>query len=200
MLRRLLGLSLAAALLATPVLAQSAPPTLARGTVSTLDGNTLTLATPMGGTTKLMLSDATVYTGLSKVTLEDIKPDTYVGVVSLQADGVERAVSIHIFPAAQRGAGEGSRPWDQPGATMTNGAVSEQVTAKNGEMLTIKYGADVKKVMVTPETSIVRFEPGAALADVKPGVRIVAFTNALPDGTVQARRLLVVRGDFVPAL
>jgi hypothetical protein len=194
------ALSLALTLLAVPALAQQPPVSIVRGTILAVEGHDLTLDTK-DGATKVALADTTVLTGVNKITLADIKPDAYVGVVSVPApDGLDHAVSIHVFPPDQRGTGEGSRPWDRPGSTMTNAAVAQEVTAKDGEMLTLKYGSGEKKVLVTPETSLVRFEPGATTAELKPGVKVMAFTNAPAEGERQVRRLLVVRGDFIPAL
>ncbi|MFG1399454.1 hypothetical protein [Roseixanthobacter pseudopolyaromaticivorans] len=199
MFQRLQGFALAFALLASPALAQQ-PPAIVRGTILAVEGRDLTLDTKEGAT-KVTLADTTLLTGVNKISLADIKPDTYVGVVSVPgSDGVDHAVSIHVFPPDQRGTGEGSRPWDRPGSTMTNAAVTQEVTAKDGEMLTLKYGNGEKKVLVTPETSLVRFEPGATTAELKPGVKVMAFTNAPAEGERQVRRLLVVRGDFIPAL
>ncbi|MEP9366026.1 hypothetical protein [Xanthobacter sp. VNH20] len=199
MFQRLQGFALAFALLASPALAQQ-PPSIVRGTILAVEGRDLTLDTKEGAT-KVTLADTTLLTGVNKISLADIKPDTYVGVVSVPgSDGVDRAVSIHVFPPDQRGTGEGSRPWDRPGSTMTNAAVAQEVTAKDGKMLTLKYGNGEKKVLVTPETSLVRFEPGATTAELKPGVKVMAFTNGPADGERQVRRLLVVRGDFIPAL
>ncbi|MEP9379530.1 hypothetical protein ABLE91_22655 [Aquabacter sp. CN5-332] len=201
MLRRILSLAFATALLAGPALAQQPAMSVVRGTLAAVNGRDLTVDTQGGSSAKLALIDTSVLTGIAKITLADIKPDAYVGVVSVPGtDGTERAVSIHVFPPEQRGTGEGSRPWDKPGTTMTNAAVSQQVTAKDGEVLTLKYGADEKKVLVTPESSLVRFEPGATTAELKPGVKIIAFTNATPDGVRQVRRVLIARGDFTPAL
>lgn len=201
MFRHVLGLAFAATLLAGPALAQQPAMSIVRGTLAAVNGRDLTVDTQGGGTAKLALTDTSVLTGIAKIALADIKPDAYVGVVSVPgADGTERAVSIHVFPPEQRGTGEGSRPWDQPGTTMTNAAVSQQVTAKDGEVLTLKYGADEKKVLVTRDSSLVRFEPGATTAELKPGVKVIAFTNATPDGVRQVRRILIARGDFTPAL
>ncbi|MFG1461531.1 hypothetical protein V5F77_01420 [Xanthobacter sp. DSM 24535] len=194
------ALTLTLVLLAGPAFAQQPPLSVVRGTILAVEGQDLTLDTH-DGATKVSLTDKTVMTGVNKITLADIKPDAYVGVVSVPSrDGTDHAVSIHVFPPEQRGVGEGSRPWDRPGSTMTNAAIAQEVTAKDGETLTLKYGAGEKKVLVTPETSLVRFEPGASAAELKPGVRVLAFTNTPAEGERHVRRLLVVRGDFIPAL
>ncbi|MFG1422431.1 hypothetical protein [Roseixanthobacter liquoris] len=194
------AVSLVLALLAVPAAAQQPPLSIVRGSILAVEGRDLTLDTK-DGATKLTLAEATVFTGVNKITLADIKPDAYVGVVSVPApDGVDRAVSIHVFPPEQRGVGEGSRPWDRPGTTMTNAAVTQQVTSKDGDTLTLKYGSAEKKVLVTPETSLVRFEPGATASELKPGVKVMAFTTPPGEGERMVRRLLIVRGDFIPAL
>jgi hypothetical protein len=46
-----------------------------------------------------------------------------------------------IFSEAQRGTGEGHRPWDRPNTTMTNATVDTTVAGVDGQVLMVKYTA-----------------------------------------------------------
>src|SRR5438552_146240 len=61
--------------------------------------------------------------GVAKASVDDIKTGDFVGIASVPtAEGGDGALEVVIFPAALKGRGEGSRPWDlKPNSTMTNG-------------------------------------------------------------------------------
>jgi hypothetical protein len=86
-----------------------------------------------------------------------------------------------------------------PNSTMTNGAVADRVKGIDGDELTIKYKDGEKKVIVTPETSIVRFEPGDR-SELKQGAKIVATVLQGPDGGRQVARINVGRDGITPAM
>lgn len=205
MLVRPLALLTCALLAATPVLAQSAPGPTVRGAIAAMDGPMLTVTTRAGATVKVKLADATTVTGLVRTTLAAIPTDAYVGVAAIPQAGApagapERAVSIHVFPPAQRGAGEGTRPYDvAPNASMTNGALSQKLVEKDGQLLTIAFKGGEKQVLVTPETSLVSFEPGTR-AELKPGAQVLVRTTMGADGVPESARVLVGRDGVVPAL
>ncbi|MGZ5802950.1 MAG: hypothetical protein ACXWJT_02100, partial [Xanthobacteraceae bacterium] len=110
------------------------PPVRVRATVSKVDGDTLMLKLNDGQDATMKLNDKTRVAGLVKITLNDVKTGEYVGVSSMpQADGSLKAISIHIFPEAQRGTAEGHGPWDnRPGAMMTNASIDAKVAGTNG--------------------------------------------------------------------
>jgi len=141
---------------------------------------------------------------LVKASLADIKPGSYIGVTAMpQADGSQKAIAIHIFSEAQRGTGEGHRPWDlRPGTTMTNAAVETIATGVEGRIVTVKYKAgdktDEKKVIVPQNIPIVAYAPGDK-SELKPGVAIIIFSaNKQPDGSLQAPAVNVGRGLTPP--
>ena len=93
-----------------------------RGAVANLDGSTLTVKTREGATESLTLKPGWKVTGVANASLGDIKPGDFVGVASLpRAAGGDGAIEVLVFPAAMKGTGEGSYPWDlKPNSTMTN--------------------------------------------------------------------------------
>ena len=170
-----------------------------RGAIEKVDGNTVVVRAADGADVTLTLTANAQIVGVVKATLADIKPGSFVGSAAMpQADGSQKALEVHIFAESQRGTGEGHRPYTTPGSTMTNGTVGDMVTATDSQTLTVKYKEGEKKIVVPPGVPIVRYEVGDR-NDLKPGVHITAL-NAVKkaDGTLEAPRLNVGRGDIVP--
>lgn len=174
MLRRLL---IASTIVAFSVPAFGQETMRVRGTVEKVDGKTLMIKARDGSDVKIAVAgDKPVYTALVKAELADIKPGAYIGVTSLaQADGTLKAVAVHFFPEGARGTAEGHRPWDQqPQSLMTNATVETAVAGVDGQVITVKYKDGEKKVIVSPQTAIVRMVPGDP-ADIKPGTKVIIF-------------------------
>ncbi|HLH91049.1 MAG TPA: hypothetical protein VKX28_21570 [Xanthobacteraceae bacterium] len=196
------GLGLIAATTAWGQMAPTKPAHL-RGTIEKVDGNVLTIQVRGGGTTTLKLADNARITALIKAQVSDIKPGSFIGVTAMpQADGTQKAIGLHIFMDAQRGVvPAGFTPWDrEPGSTMTNADVATQVTGAEGQTLTVKYKDGEKKVIVPPNTPVVRFAPGTK-DDLKPGAQffIVAATKQ-SDGTYTAPAINVGRDGAAPPM
>jgi hypothetical protein len=201
--RTLGAAALALVMAGTAALAQPAPVRV-RGTIETVDGNTLTVKSRDGTMLTINVPDNVRVMSFVKASLADIKPDSYIGVTAMpQADGSQRAIAIHIFLEAQRGTGEGHRPWDlRPGTTMTNAAVETTVAGVDGPVLTVKYKAgdktDEKRVIVPPDTAIVAYASGER-SELKAGAQIIIFgAQKQPDGTLQAQAVNVGRGLAPP--
>jgi hypothetical protein len=181
-------------------------PVRIRGTIEKIDGQNLEVKSREGKNVKAVMSEKVRFTAMVKASLNDLSPDTYIGVTAMpQADGSQRAIAIHIFQPAQRGTGEGHRPWDlQPGSTMTNAAIATTVAGTDGQVVTVRYKdkdkVDEKRVIVTPQTVIVRYLPGDR-NELKPGVRVM-LNNAkpLPDGTIEAPTVSYGRDGLAPPM
>lgn len=173
-----------------------------RGTIEKVDGNAMMVKTREGTNVTVTLADNAAVRGLVKMSLADVKPGSYIGVSAMpQSDGTERAMHIHIFPEAMRGAGEGYRPFDvRPGSTMTNAAVDTTVVGTDGQIVTVKYKDGEKKFVVPADAPIVAYVPGAR-DELKPGAKIMIF-NAVkqPDGTLQAASVSVGRDGLTPPM
>jgi len=207
MTRRAFGVAgIAVAMAATAALAQQPQATRIRAMIENVDGNVLMVKARNGDQLKVTMADDARYAAMIKATLDELKPDTYIGVTSMpQPDGTLKAVAIHIFQPNQRGTGEGHRPWDlTPGSMMTNAAIETTVASADGQSITVKYkqGEKVedKKVLVTPQTVIVRYVPGDK-NELKAGVHIIigaATKNA--DGSFGAAALNYGRDGIVPPM
>jgi hypothetical protein len=197
-IRILAAAALATALTVSTVSAQQTQ--RLRGTIEKIDGNTLLIKSPDGAPLTLTLADNAVVVGVEKATIADIKEGSYIGSGAMpQPDGTQKALEVHIFAESQRGTGDGHRSWDgAPNSTMTNGAVGQAVSSVDGPVITVKYKDGEKKIVVTPNVPIVRYEVGDK-SELKPGAAIgVNAATKKADGTYGAARINVGRGGVVP--
>jgi hypothetical protein len=190
------------ALLAAVGSASAQAPARVRGTIEKVDGNTLQVKTREGQTVTVKLTDNGQVNGVAKAALADIHQNSFIGITAMpQPDGTQKALEVHIFPEARRGAGEGHRPWDLvPQSTMTNANVEVLVTGVEGPMLTMKYKDGEKKIMVPSSVPIVLFVNGSK-DDLKPGAKIfVAAGTKLPDGSIETNGINVGKDGLTPPM
>jgi hypothetical protein len=204
MTRRVFGLAGITLLLTTSAsFAQQTQTVRVRGTVDAVEGPILIVKSRDGQTTyKIKLTDNVSVRGIVRANLADIKENSFIGVTGMpQADGGQKAVEIHIFPEPMRGTGEGHRPWDlQPGSTMTNATVAQLVKGVDGDVITLKYKEGEKKIVVTPQTTIVTYVPGDK-SELKPGAKIfIAGAAKKDDGTLEAASISVGRDGITPPM
>src|SRR5947207_15006924 len=156
---------LATAALVTVLAAAAAfaQPQRLRGTVERVEGGVLTAKARDGAPLIIKLADNAVIVAVYKASRADIKEGDYIGSGGMpQADGSQRALEVHIFAASMRGQGDGHRPWNgAPNATMTNGAVGNIVSGVDGPVVLVKYKDGETKIVVGPETPVVRYEAGS---------------------------------------
>jgi hypothetical protein len=196
-------LGLAALLLAAFVSNAGAQDTVrVRGTIDRVDGPVYVVKARDGAELKVTLMDNGIVVAIVKASLADIKPGQFVGSTGMpQPDGSQKAIEVHIFPEAMRGTGEGHYPWDlQTDSTMTNANVEESVASVDGQTLTLKYKTGEKKIIVTPQTAVVTYNP-ADKSDLKPGAKIfIAAAKKQPDGTLQAARINYGKDGIAPPM
>lgn len=201
--RRMLGAGGFALLLATSMAAAQAPDMVrVRGTIESVDGQTLNVKGRDGAPITVKLADDVRVLAVDKKSLADVKQGVFVGITAMpQPDGTQKAVEIHIFPEALRGTGEGHRPWDlMPNSTMTNANIDSAVTSVDGQELVLKYKDGEKKFIVPANVDVVMFAP-AAVADLKPGEKIfVVAGKKQADGTIAAPSIVVGRGGVNPPM
>src|SRR5580704_12735542 len=201
-LKRGLAATAGLTLMLTVTAAQAQQPVRVRGTIEKADGNTFLVKTREGNEVTVKLTDNAQVAGVVKASLSDIKQNSFVGITALpQADGTQKAIEVHIFPEARRGAGEGHRPWDlMPNSTMTNANVEQLVTAVDGPMLTMKYKDGEKKISVPNNATIVQFVNGDK-SDLKPGAKIfIAAGTKLPNGDVETAGVNVGKNGITPPM
>ena len=163
-LRHYLRPLIALAMVATSsifALAQQTSPSRVRGTIESVDGETLTVKSRSGEDVKLTMAGDIRVVGIVKIALSDIKVGSFIGTTTVPGpDGGNNAVEVHVFPEDMRGTGEGSRPFDlRPNSTMTNATVATTVAGNDGHTLMVKYKDGEKKVVVGPDTPVVTYVP-----------------------------------------
>jgi hypothetical protein len=203
----------------------STEPDHIRGTVQSVVGQAMTVATPTGSV-RVQLAQPTQVATVVKSDRDHIKDGSFLGITSVtQPDGSQRAVEVHVFPEAMRGTGEGSYKWDWPGADgadtkmtngtaaaskMTNGTVSSSkmtngtVTAQeSGSSLTMLYkdgtSGGSQTIAIPPDIPVVAIQPGQA-ADLKPGEHVFVVAHRNSGGALTADRVLAGKNGVVPPM
>jgi hypothetical protein len=202
--RGTLGVIALGALFAASLAAAQSPEAVrVRGTIETVDGQTLTVKSRDGNALTIKLADNPRVTAMVKAALADIKVGDFIGVTAMpQPDGSQKAIGLHIFMDAQRGVVPARfLPWDrEPGSTMTNADVESTVASVEGQTMMVKYTEGEKKVIVPPNTPVVRFVPGN-VADLKSGAQIfIVAGQKMPNGTITAPAINVGRDGVAPPM
>jgi hypothetical protein len=191
------GISLFGA--ASPVSAQET--VRIRGIIERVEGPVYIVKNRDGAEMKLTVTDNPLFVAIAPSTMADIKPGMFVGSAgTMQPDGTQKAIEVHIFPESMRGTGEGHYDWDlKPQTKMTNANVEQTVAATDGQILSVKYKDGEKKLLVTPETVVVTYVAGNK-DDLQPGTKIfVGAAKRQPDGTLQTPRITYGRNGAGPA-
>ncbi|HEY1707840.1 MAG TPA: hypothetical protein VGG10_06210 [Rhizomicrobium sp.] len=195
----------------------AAPPafTMVRGTISAVDGMTVTVKKDDGTTVTAPLTPKSPVSAVEKRTFDQIKPTDFVGITSVPGqNGHLQAEEIHIIPIH---VGEGSYPWDHhPGGqgakragSMTNGTVAP-ATKRAGSMtngtvaagdapmqLKVSYrgsemvdGKCVGHAPMTPDGGCT----GSSIVDVTPSTAIAAI---VPSKATELKPGLQIVGSTV---
>ena len=137
--------------------------------------------------------------GVKAATIADVKPNDFIGVGAMpQPDGSQKAIQVTIFAESQRGTGEGFRPWDRPGSTMTNGTADSIVSSVDGQVVMVKYKGGEQKIVIGPDAKLRMYVPGTK-DQLKPGALVFGYRpEKAPDGSLQTARINVGIGDMVP--
>ena len=215
-------LSMALLLQACSKSSVSSQPEHVRGTIESLDGQVLTVATS-DGSVRVQLAPSTAIATVVQSNRSHLTDGSFLGITSVAGpDGSRRAVEVHVFPEAMRGTGEGNYAWDWPGASgnskmtngtaskMTNGTISNSkmtngtVTAQDGgSSLTLRYkdGASGGSQAITIPLGIpiVALEPGKS-SDLQPGVHVFVVATRDSAGVLTAARVVAGKNGVVPPM
>lgn len=202
-LKRSLGALVLAtiSLLAVSASAQAADMVRLRGTITSFEGSTLVVKTREGEAQTIALADGWKVSSVAKADAGSIKAGDFVGIASLPTtDGANGALEVLIFPAAMKGAGEGSHPWDlQPGSTMTNATVADAVTSVSGRTVKVSYKGGEKTIDIPDATPIVTFAP-ATVADLVAGATVFVPAEVGADGAITSHQVVVGTNGVVPPM
>ena len=175
-------------------LAIAQAPTRVRGTITSLDGDVLSVKSREGKDLKIHLVSNVGVTTAKTTTLDELK-GKYVGVTAIDKGGKITAVEVHAIPPQAK---PGHFSWDlQPGSTMTNANLDGIAQVSGGNEITLNYQGGSQKILVPPGTPIVAFDPGSR-ADLKPGEWIWTNARQEADGKIGAERLNVSKDGVKP--
>jgi hypothetical protein len=180
-------------LVTTAAFAQA--PTRVRGTITSLEGDVLSVNSREGKELKIQLAPDAQVALTRKASAADFKPGAYVGVTSVKGpDGRLVARRVHALgPQVPQMHGA----WDSiPDSMMTNATLDATAQVGAGTELVLKNKDGEQKILVTPQTEYYTFAPGTR-ADLKPGESI--FTGAAQkDGKLVAQRITVSKDGVKP--
>ncbi len=180
-------------LVATAALAQA--PTRVRGTITSVDGDVLSVKSREGKDLKIQLAPDAQVALTKKASAADFKPGAYVGVTSVKGpDGRLVALRVHALGPQVP---QMHAAWDSiPDSMMTNATLDATAQVGAGTELVLKNKDGEQKILVTPQTEYYTFGPGTR-ADLKPGESI--FTGAAQkDGKLVAQRVTVGKDGVNP--
>jgi hypothetical protein len=200
-MKKLVVLLSAGALALSSAVAQAQTRMFVRGTITSLDGDVLSVKSRDGKDLKVNLAPKFGVRYAKALTLADIKPGDFVGPASRKrADGTLEAISLQVFTPDRRGqVPEGHMPWDlEPGSLMTNAIIGGMVQASNGRELTLEYKGGSQKVFVPEGIPIFTALPGDRSMLVK-GAYVVIGAQVAPDGTLSAAGGTVSKDGVRPA-
>ncbi len=191
------------------------------GDIVRIDAATLQLRGSDGQVIAVKLGDNVRLSARSPADLDRIAVGAYIGTTAVpRVDGTLTAVEVHIFPESMRGTGEGHRPMDTPGNTMTNATVSSVGAAKADarpgntmtnatvaqvgrgapeRRLTLTYAGGEKVVVVPVDIPIVMVE-AADRSMLVPGAHVIVYATRQADGGLAADRITIGKNGFVPPM
>ena len=180
---------------------QPAAPMRLRGTITAIEGNSMTVATREDTRVQVLLNEGLTVSALRRLALSDIAPNSYIGTAAVPGpDGRLQALEVLVFPEAMRGTGEGHFPWDlAPGSTMTNATVAATVEATAGRELTLNYKGQSVQVRVPPEAPIVTLIP-ASRADLVAGAPVFLSATRNAEGQLATGRVTVGKDGVAPPM
>ncbi len=176
------------------------PPPRTRGVITAIDGDNVMIKTRFGGPVTLKISAGTGYVGATHSSLAEVKPGRFIGTAAIPGpNGTLKASEVTIFPDSMRGAGEGHYGWDLgKSSSMTNGTIGT-VTAADKLSMTVDYKGGKKTLLVPDDVPVVDLEAGDKSL-LQPGAHVVAFGPKSPDGSVDAKRIIVGEKGAVPPM
>lgn len=183
-------------LLCSSVAAFAQAPTRLRGTITSLNGDVLSVKLRDGRDIQLKLAPDAQVVLAKATTLTEFKSGSYVGVTSLKGpDGRLVAKTVHALGPQVP---SGHMAWDSiPGSMMTNANLSSTAKVGSGNELTLTYKGGEQKILVTRETAYITFVPGTR-ADLKPGETIFSGARDEGDGKFSTQRVAVSKDGVKP--
>ena len=171
-----------------------------QGTVEARDAETLTIRNAAGGSVTVLMNPRTRLLIASGGRLRDIKPESYVSIVSVPGpDGTPRPIKVAIYSPSERGFEAGTKPWDAaPDARLTAGWIGG-LSLDPPRQVELVYDGGSKSFTIPPGTPTAQIAPGER-ALLVPGADVVVLARTDADGLVNADLVAVGRAGTEPTL
>src|SRR5512147_275167 len=179
---------------ALPAHAQST--TRVRGTIVAVTPAAMSVKSREGRDLVVKLADDLVVSVTKAARFDEIKEGDVVGTSTRRSpNGDEVAIEVHFLPATAR---LGLSAWDlEPNSKMINAAVRSKVVGVGDHELTLRVADGEQRVIVPPNTPIVRSVPGTR-ADLVVGESVFVSAQIAPDGALTAQRVQVGKDGVRP--
>lgn len=161
------------------------------GTIAAIEAGVVTITRSAGDLARIAVTGDTVVIQRRPVTLQDIRPNDFVGVTARrEPDGSLTAISINIFPPEFRGRVREAQFVMETGNVMTNATVFQNVGRVEGRTLYLKLPDGAVVIAVPKEAQVIRLTviPSSQL---KPGMRVMVRGTPGADGIVAAATITV---------
>jgi hypothetical protein len=189
---RLFGLILAATTAFVIAAMAAAQSNRIRGTIESVDRNSMTVQRLQGNKVQVSLTGATKYVTVVESSLANVAKGSFIGTATKGSGNFLVALEVVIFPPSLRGTGEGHYGWDtlpdttmagvgSVASSMTNGTVEAasssgpgtkvNTTMTNGDVQSASEQSGAKRITVT-------YNGGKQTILVPPTAPIVAFQPA----------------------
>ncbi|WP_293934896.1 hypothetical protein [Iodobacter sp.] len=173
-----------------------------RGTIESVNGNSVQIITRQGGKLDVKLTNQSKINSITKAKISDIKANSFIGTAAApQADGTLKALEVHVFSPSLRGNGEGFNPFESADGkinTMTNGTVGKLVN-NNGRTLTIKFNNAEKTVIIPDDVPVVLITPSDRSV-LMPGVKVILFFMKDDKGQSVIRAISAGKDGITPPM
>ena len=192
-----------------PVPVPAAKAFIVNGTVVSMDGMNLTVKDADGKSVTVALTADTLLIKVTKISLDEIKPGSFVATANSADGGVSS--ELRVFAPPLNGLGEGSFPM-QDGQNMTNGTVKTVVTSVKGREMDVGYNpkcttnaddarckAGERKIIV-PASMVIHEWSKVAPADLKPGAGVSARGRVVGDAAPTIRAVFIGENGAPPAM
>lgn len=169
-----------------------------RGSIESMDGQTLAVREPSGDAQNVKLADDVRVFTLKAASLADVKPGGLVGITAQpQMDGSQKAAEIYIFLDEPT-----HEPWSLPArrpiissdeGTLTY--IEGSVVSNDGKAVVTKYKDSEKKTPMPEDVRVVVVSP-ATVADIKAG-QYCFIPNGRQVSTGMVAPTIIVGSDSV---
>ena len=198
---RLLAAGIAIAV-AAPAAAQA--PTFLRGTIDSVDGDTLVITTRAGETLTISLGEPLIVGYNVEYAIADLEAGVQLGVTTVTGpEGEPVPIEVHVMDNA----GNLHMPWPHdlaPEAMMTNGVVAEAETVGDGRRITVHYeleaGGGDWTVVVPDEIPVLRTFNDGDRSLLVPGAFVFVVANPTEGGGYATNYIQAEKDGVAPAL